>query len=442
MSGFWSFHNSRNGSVSLMAALSTSVAIIGVAAAINIGAAIQDKKTLQNIADAAALQAEKTVQAAQTNTSSTMNQSDVAALAQTTVQNYVAANTTGSTLPDIQVSYTAESTYSGNVSVTLSRKTSLFMAGFLPNSGIPVTATATATMTLGNSYIQIIFLVDISNSMGIGGTPADISALENSAAQCAFACHDPNGYRGSCTQKSSSSYGSFGLPPCNTRVTAQQAGINLKIDYVNQAIQTFMAQLVEYANKDQNHITTSITTYGTTIQQLQPSTTDLATASSVASTIDLETAVPMPVLGYTRTSDALNTIASQLTNIGQGTSENSQRTYLVFISDGAQDIKSNANSYQHIVTVDYQSACTQLKQMGVTLLSVWVPYYPIYGSQQYNTLIAPLPTTGTGSMEGAMQSCATSSDYYFEADDGPAIQNALKSSLSSIIISSGLRLIK
>ncbi|WP_331253053.1 vWA domain-containing protein [Acetobacter sicerae] len=427
--------------MSLMVAVSTSVAVIGVAAAINLGAAVQNKKTLQGISDAAALQAEKTVQAAQASASTTMSQSDIAALAQTTVQSYVAANTpAGSTVPDIQVAYTSLSTYSGNVTVTLSRKTSLFMSGVLPGSGIPVSVTSTATMTLGNSYIQIIFLVDISNSMGIGGTPADISALENSSAQCAFACHDPNGYRGSCTKKSSSNF--FGLPPCNTRVTAQQAGINLKIDYVNQAIQTFMAQLVDYSNKDQNNITASITTYGTTIQQIQAPTTDIAAATSVASTIDLETAVPMPILGYTRTSDALNTIAGQLTNVGQGESENSQRTYVIFISDGAQDIYSTANSYQHIVTVNYQAACNTLKQMGVTLLSVWVPYYPIYGSQQYNTLIAPLPTTGTGSMEGAMQACATSSDYYFEADDGPAIKNALTSSLSSIVTSSGLRLIK
>ncbi|AQS86078.1 MAG: vWA domain-containing protein [Acetobacter aceti] len=425
-----------------MAAVGVSMLLVGIAVTVNLGASVENKKTLQGVADAAALQAEKTVRAAQASSSTAMSQADIASMAQQTVENYVKANTpASSTAPDISVTYTSLSTYSGNVSVTLSKKTSSFMSGFLRSAGTAVSVTSTATMTLGNSYIQIIFLVDISNSMGIGGTPADISALENSSAQCAFACHDPNGYRGSCVKGSSSSWNSW-LPPCNTRVTAKNAGINLKIDYVNQAVQDFMAQLIDYSNIDQNHITASITTYGTTIQQIQAPTTDLNAVNSVASTIDLENAVALPVLGYTRTGDALNSIASQLTNVGQGESENSQRTYVIFISDGAQDIYSNANGYQHIVTVAYQSACTNLKQMGVTLLSVWVPYYPIYGSQQYDTVIAPLPTTGPGSMQGAMQACATSSDYYFEADDGPTIKSALASSLSSIITSSGLRLIK
>ena len=52
---------------------------------------------------------------------------------------------------------------------------------------------ATSSSSIITPYYQFIFLVDISGSMSIGGTTADINGLvADPRIQCAFACHDPN----------------------------------------------------------------------------------------------------------------------------------------------------------------------------------------------------------------------------------------------------------
>lgn len=55
-----------------MAAVGVSMLLVGIAVTVNLGASVENKKTLQGVADAAALQAEKTVRAAQASSSTAM----------------------------------------------------------------------------------------------------------------------------------------------------------------------------------------------------------------------------------------------------------------------------------------------------------------------------------------------------------------------------------
>lgn len=377
---------------------------------------------------------------------------------QSVMQNAQAAGI--SPVPAVTVQYIPASSVSGAVSVSLSYTPRLLISNILNYSGGPITVKSTAAMDEGESYFQIVFVVDISNSMAIGGDPAAITTLENGSSQCVFACHDPKGYgvsTESCyatgARKSSSRKW-----PCDMRAYAKQQGINLKIDYVNQALEEFMENMSEYSSKYPDKITVSINTIGTNFNQLLNSTSDMTAAMNAASSIDIENATQWSNVnnsgsapydfkdynyGYTNTSDYLNKSLSLITNIGDGSSSSKRKTYVVFLSDGAQDvwdgytnIYEDPNTRYRVVNVDYSAACQNIKQSGIRLFSVWATYYSINDS-----LINPLLGTGAGSMQGAMQACASDDEDFFEADDGPAIQTAITSIFSSIMSDVSLRLI-
>ncbi|MBV1837974.1 pilus assembly protein [Acetobacter estunensis] len=456
----------RRGSVMVVAALSALPVMLGVAAAVDLGTVVNTRSKLQSLADAASLQAAKQANNSLASGSSTTTDAALA-VARTTAQSMVTANAqiSGlSSVPSVSVSYTPQTSYSGSVTVALSQTPKLFFSGLLPAGNKTVSVQSTATMAQGNSYIQVLFLVDISNSMGIGGTPSDIQQLENGPGQCAFACHDPHGYDAisnncvlaSAGQWQGSGWYSVWRPPCDMRTVAKASGISLKIDYVSQSLQAFVSQLVQYAQDDRNHITVGIDTFGTVFSRVVLPTTDLSQATSAAANVDIEDATPFANQynnpnrspsdwadyngGYTKTQAALQQVATDLQNVGDGSSSSSMKTYIIFISDGAEELYSASGKWHTAVDVNYGAACTALKNKGVRLFSVLVPYYPIPGNTLYDALVAPFDGTGEGSMQYTMQTCASASTDFIQADDGPAIKQALSSVFDTIIADSALHL--
>ncbi|NHN85752.1 VWA domain-containing protein [Acetobacter musti] len=458
---------SREGSVSVIAPIAALTMLIGIATSANLAVVVNTHTQLQNFADAASL---KAAQAANDSLVTQASTSPAEALqtAQAAAETSVATNAAAAgitTLPGISVSYASQTQYSGSVTVTLTSTPKFFLPNLVPGLSGPVTVTSTASMTATNSYIQVIFLVDVSNSMTVGGSTAAIQALENTNSQCAFACHDPNAYYYSAngvsctTSLSPQTYSRKGKPVCDMRAYAQANGIELKIDYVKQAMQTFTSQLNDYAASNNTYISVGISTFGTNVIQSLAPTTDIAAAITAASAVDVENATqyfnshnsssyrPLDYAdyngGYTKTTDALNYTASQLTNVGDGSSATKRKTYIIFLSDGAEDVyDATYPPYYHNIDVTYTNACTTLKNMGVQLFSIWVPYYSVPGNSLFDTYVAPVTGTGSGTMQGSMQSCASKSDDYFQADDGAGIQSAFSSALNMIINDSSLRISK
>lgn len=86
--------------------------------------------------------------------------------------------------------------------------------------------------------------------------------------------------------------------------------------------------------------------------------------------------------------------------------------------------------------VSYNTGCTKVKNTGATLISIEATYPVIPGDAQYQTLVAPYAT----SLQAAMKSCASTSNWYFSAGDGPAITSAMNSALQQVV--SGMRISK
>ena len=278
---------------------------------------------------------------------------------------------------------------------------------------------STSSSTVVNPYYQFIFVVDTSGSMSVGGTSQTIAQMQaNPFIQCGFACHDPYHNRGP-----------------DYRAIAKLAGYTLKIDYVNSAIQNFITDLQAQTGNLAGVFSVGIDTYGSTFNILLPPTTNFATAKSVASNIDIETMLPYSVAtqGYTQTTSSLLATSSQLTNVGDGTAVNKQQTYVILLSDGVEDIQGNM-MYDRGTDVTYTTACSVLKaRSGLTMITVGTPYPTIPGDSQYATLVAPWETSNVPNATASMKSCASGSNWAFQATDGPQINVAVQQALSQIL---------
>ncbi|BCK75017.1 hypothetical protein AA0242T_1504 [Acetobacter aceti NRIC 0242] len=460
-----SFLKARQGGVAILAAAAMFTIMIGVSVAINVGAIINTKTRLQSIADAAALKAAKAANESLASGGSNA-QSNAQTVAETVAQATVNANAAGAGLSDIPtatVTYSSNGGYSSAVTVGLSSATKFVMANLLPTMSGVVSVSSTASVTAGQTYVQIVFLVDVSNSMTVGGTQEVINALLNTPAHCAFACHDTHGYYDSiksikCTTQTGSSQT---LPACNMRAYAQTNGLDLKIDYVQSALSDLASQISDLSENASNHFLISMITFGTQIEQVLAPTSDQSEISSALSSVDAEDSTPyinshnstatgmygteLDVYngGYTKTADALNYVVSHLTNVGDGSSADKMTTYVVFLSDGTSDTYVNNNSLAYRnVTTDFGSGCTTLKNMNVKIFSVWTPYYIDESSSWFTEYFGSMPDSGAGSMQAAVQDCATSDDYYFEASDGTEIKQAFSSVFNKIVTDTSLRLTK
>ena len=267
-----------------------------------------------------------------------------------------------------------------------------------------------------NPYYQFIFVVDTSGSMAIGATPADITGLINDPRiGCAVACHDPSNNRGP-----------------NYRLFAQQDGWQLKIDYMNQAIQNFIQSLHTQTQGIAGQFAIGIDTFATTFNVTQSPSTDWKAVTNAAAAIDVENMMPLSVSqGYTRTTLGLNSALAQLGNIGDGSSFNQQKTFIIFMSDGVEDIEGNG-SYGRGTDVSYTSACQSIITAKATLISVDVAY-PAIADGTYNEFVAPFVAPHSPSMTSAMARCATDPTWAFMATDGPGINTAVQKILSQVL---------
>jgi hypothetical protein len=264
------------------------------------------------------------------------------------------------------------------------------------------------------AYFQIVFLVDVSNSMGIGGTAADITNLKAQLG-CAFACHDPHKH-----------HSNF-----DSREWARGKA-KLKIDFVQDAIKAFLSSVDKAAEEAQvpKLYSVGIATFGTSYNfDLKP-TTDLDAVHKAADKIDLEATTPPGTnWGFTNTTNALKYMLSDLDNIGDGTTPTKMKTFVVFVTDGVEDRYTPGYWYGGRDTgLYYQGQCPRLKAKNITLISILAPY-PVVPEQAYYDLVAPHEPQ----INPVMRNCSSDqSKWFFNAADGPLIVDSMVKAFKNI----------
>ncbi len=158
-------------------------------------------------------------------------------------------------------------------------------------------------------------------------------------------------------------------------------------------------------------------------------------ASNLASLLDTNTNATLGS-GGTHIDNAFSSMNTLITSVGDGSASNNTKPYVFLVTDGAQDnqVKGVPNGSwsgsNHATTIDPIAVCKPLKDRGITISVLYIPYVPINpvnasfaGDEDdyVNNIIPDIP--------GSLQSCASppnsAGSYFYTANTPQDITNSL-----------------
>ena len=128
---------------------------------------------------------------------------------------------------------------------------------------------------------------------------------------------------------------------------------------------------------------------------------------------------------------------SLITSVGTGTTSSSTLPYVFLVTDGAQNNQTQWGggwSGNNNATIMDASLCTTLKNRGITISVLYIPYQPIQNPTTFansedfavNAIIPNIPAD--------LQSCA-STGFFFTANTPADITTALNAMFNQALIS-------
>jgi Flp pilus assembly protein TadG len=415
------FRSDQRGNIAVIFVLALLPILSAIGCAIDYTRATQIKSKLQSAADAASVGSISKTSPAFIAAGSMTTDGPIAAgvTDATNIFNGNMSGVTGYTLNSVTpaVNKTGAAVTS---TVDFSADISTMFLGVMGKSVMTVTGTSNsiANMPL---FIDFYLLLDNSPSMGVGATPADVTTMVNNTAdQCAFACHDLN-------------------DPNNYYNLAKSLGVTTRIDVLRTATQQLMdtaAATATYSSQFRMAIYdfgASSNTQG--LRALFALSSSLSSAKSAAGNIDLMTVLGQnnngdQDTGFTTIFPAINTLIS---TPGNGTSGSPQK-YLFFVSDGVAD-ESNAGCLKPTTSGSRcqspinTALCTTLKTRGIKIAVLYTTYLALPTNNWYVTWISPFNTGPYGPSPNSqiaqnMQTCA-SPGLYFEVSPTQGISQAM-----------------
>ncbi|WP_170973450.1 pilus assembly protein TadG-related protein [Rhizobium sp. FKY42] len=278
----------------------------------------------------------------------------------------------------------------------------------MPSKDIAFSASA----SVGSSaYSQIVFLVDVSNSMSIPGTDSDMVRWQAVSGGCQFACHD------SLLRKAGYKDGVQ---------VAKEMGIKLKMDFIRSSMAAFAARA---KSSGQTGLQTySVYTVGTTFNALLENSSSADQLATIGAALEVEPTFPPGVIigpgsktddGWSFLEQGLRLVRPKIRNIGDGSSAAKRNTYFVFLTDGL-DSTVPARTFGPF----YDDECTALRSDGVEIFTVQT-YYPPSGDVGVQEAFERIPA--------AIEACASKPENHFMADNGIAIGTALDKIYSQVM---------
>ena len=322
---------------------------------------------------------------------------------------------------------TASASYTYNVPV--------FFGALIGRTTFPVSGSLTAKAQ-PPTYINYYLLVDVSNSMGIGATQADMTALynklkskgfvQNGETGCVFACHNAN---------AGSSY------TYTTESVARDIGITLRIDSAVTAIQSIITSAAAIAGTTKNIsfgiylLQDGASSTNGVVKLVDPPSANYSNLITLSSAIDLGNNSGTLSFGDTDLQKELTTFNTLLPANGTGASAASPLNYVFLITDGVVDNFTSPLPYCVAACVGPINAswCTGIKAKA-TLGVIYTTYLPIWLNNDsttktyellYSSSVFNIPSFAS-QISPNLQSCATSTDYFFEASDGPSITTQMQ----------------
>ncbi len=450
------FCGDRRGNVAITFSLTLIpiVMLVGVGVDYTRGSMIRNE--LQASADSASLAA-VSQNSASYNAAMSMTGNGSVSAGVTEATNVFNGNLSGKTgFTNLQVTATVTKTGTTLASVvqfTASVPT-YFMAMF-GTKNISVTGQSTSSSSMP-IYINYYLMLDVSGSMSFPSTATEQTRLQSINPDnytlypngCTFACHfttqgacpdneqkySTNGYcQGFALSRTAGSTANTPVTSCPTPGTS--ACIQLRADAVGYAVNALLQTAVA-SEKVTNQFQVGLYPFIQYLYSYFPLTTKLNGSASSQGTINYAAAQLATLLdtgnnaslgsGGTHFENAFPSMNNLITSVGTGTKK-SPLSYVFLITDGAQDSQTQwsgswAGSNQ--ATVLDSSLCTPLKNRGITIAVLYIPYQTIQNATNFangedfavNAIIPNIPT--------ALQACA-SPGFYYTASSPQAITDAL-----------------
>jgi Flp pilus assembly protein TadG len=459
------FRTKTRGNVAIIFAISAIPMLLAVGVAVDYTMAAMVRTKLQAAADAATLAAvsiSSPVIATAQNMTSDGNVTGGSDYAVKFFKSNVAATTGYTNLnPSATVTKTGRAI---NATVSFTAQVPTFFMGLAGPSfkNVAISSASTSTYTQ-RAFINFYLMIDVSASMGFPSTAGEQTRLTTINPDvftvykggCSFACHIndqnscPDSQQKYPTNNRCQGYtltrkgGNNQNPPVATCPTPGTANcIQLRIDAVAFAVQ----QLLQTANSSMqvaNQFQVGLYPFINQLYAYFPLTSSLSGSATSPGTINYAAAQLSNLLdsgpntnlgsGGTSFTNAFAGIKKIIGTAGNGVSSSSPLSYIFLVTDGVEDDQSysgngNWSDSQTITNLD-TSQCTKLKNEGITIAILYIPYQPIQnpttfsGNEdgQVNALIAgsngpDIPTN--------LKSCA-STNFFYTANTPADITNAL-----------------
>lgn len=444
----------RRGAVAVTFAAMLTPMVISVGVAVEYSRASTARSELQQALDAASLDI-ATLIAASLRNGVPMSDADVSAKFTAAMQVRTAGQTlqrAGATVSDMTARQTVAA---GTIRLDASAAASVpaGVGALLAMQSYAVHASARVSQSVA-PFMNVSLALDVSPSMAVAATPAEISRFATITAPtaggaCAFACHDTY----------------YGV---NYYDIARNNGVRLRIDVMKTAAIDF-ANAVAARNLGPGQVSFTTYRFGAAASLVTPQTTTVGTATSAISGLDFDkmsqvaptlpspaptylangaSAEHFPDTDYTRLFSMLNT---SVPANGSGASAADRQQLVIIITDGVAHTPVPLNTYTS-ATYDYRSlppgvqpsaaygnsmgrltapidpaVCSALKQRGVRVAVLNTPYYrmPPGLENAYAQLIET--NAPPDIVTDKLKACASSLDLYAEAPDAADIYPALLS---------------
>ena len=299
-----------------------------------------------------------------------------------------------------------------------------YFGGLVGVLQIPLNGGSASSLSL-NPFVDIHVLMDVSSSMTIAATQADINSMQALTAAfvptgpvpgnvalgegCAFACHwSTNGN--------------------DYLALATRNGVTLRIDVLRAAVANLITNIATLNQHGAFRL--GLSTFNQTFTMIYPVSGNISAASSALAQIapdinDCSNNCPETYIGR-----AMSALAPVIGPSGNGASQATAQKFLFVITDGLVDQYSGGN--RQIGPIN-PADCAALKAAGVTILTLYTPYLPLTNNSFYNTYVAPIQAQ----IAPQLQACASSPAFAFAAANASGIDAGLQTMLAEVIQTSG-----
>lgn len=323
---------------------------------------------------------------------------------------------------------TASATVSGSLPTSLSAVLGITEASYVVNSTVGLSAP---------SFVEVYFVIDNSNSMGIGATVADMETMQNSSMSCAFACHVP---------ATSTNWTS-------TLSDARSLGVTLRLDVVKDAIRQMLTNIENQGLGVQ--VKSAVYSLSNTITQEQ-SVTEIH-SNSIASLDGIDLAGDWGS-GGTSFDHALDELEDMIGVSGSGASQATAKKIVVLVTDGVatnviyqqggvNDVAPDSNFRNYGTVVNGSpgdawsiqgfnpKACEDLKIMNnVNLYTVNVEYLTPPTVKSGDTRFDDINNRLQTSIESNLEECSSNGDQFFTANTPAQIYDTFDTLLNELLL--------